>query len=354
MESNVTTMQLTTRMPTRSLGAARLIPAGRSDWLPALLTETTILRALAPSQRFGRYELVERLGRGGMGDVWRARHRLLGSEAAIKVIRPELLGALSADDAQVLFERFEREARATASLTSPHTIRLFDFGATSDRVFYYVMELLEGRDLDALVRASGPVPFAKALRFVYQICSSLAEAHAKGLVHRDVTPSNVYACRMGIEHDFIKVLDFGLVTPVEGPPIDGHLRRSPEKAAGTPAFMAPELIRCDAVSPSVDVYAVGCLMYFLITGQPVFIGRSVTELFDRHLWSQPIPPSTRAPSIPHELDRFVEVCLDKDRSRRPADASQLLDVLRPLCDRWTWTADDAAGDVHPHAAAGNR
>ena len=145
----------------------------------------------------GSYQLVELLGRGGMGEVWRAKHRLLARGAAIKLIRPELLGAGSHAEAYNMLRRFEREAQATAALSSPHTIQVFDFGATADQTFYYVMELLDGRDLQSLVREFGPLPAARALFLLRQVCHSLAEAHARGLIHRDVTPSNIYVCRRG-------------------------------------------------------------------------------------------------------------------------------------------------------------
>ena len=154
---------------------------------------------------------MELLGRGGMGEVWRAQHRLLARSAAIKLVRPSCWAPRPKPRRDML-RRFEREAQATAALSSPHTIRVFDFGVTEERTFYYVMELLSGRDLESLVREFGPVPADRALFLLRQVCHSLAEAHARGLVHRDITPANIYVCRMGLDYDFVKVLDFGLVT----------------------------------------------------------------------------------------------------------------------------------------------
>ena len=168
-------------------------------------------KRLHEAQDLGSYQLVERLGQGGMGEVWRAEHRLLARNAAIKLVRPEVLGGGGPEDAQVIRRRFEREAQATAALSSPHTIRVFDFGVTDDGTFYYVMELLTGRDLESLVREFGPVPADRVVYLLRQVCHSLAEAHARGLVHRDIKPANIYVCRMGLEYDFVKVLDFGLV-----------------------------------------------------------------------------------------------------------------------------------------------
>jgi len=165
-------------------------------------------RQILAARALGSYQLVERLGAGGMGEVWLARHRLLAASSAIKLIRPDVLGNGGPDQAAATVRRFEREARTTASLTSPHTVRVFDFGLTEEGTFYYVMELLNGCDLESLVRTFGPLPPARALYLVRQICRSLSEAHGMGLIHRDIKPANIYVCRMGVEYDFVKVLDF--------------------------------------------------------------------------------------------------------------------------------------------------
>src|SRR5262245_35830861 len=212
-------------------------------------------RRLRQAQELGSYQLVELLGRGGMGEVWRGRHRLLARDAAIKLVRPELLGANDNEAAQGMLKRFEREAQATAALSSPHTIRLFDFGVTADQTFYYVMELLEGRDLESLVRQFGPVPADRVLFLLRQVCHSLADAHVRGLVHREVTPANIYVCRLGLEYDFVKVLDFGLSTFNDQHAIDQTLMNGSNLNAGTPAFMAPEVILGGEVDERADVYA---------------------------------------------------------------------------------------------------
>jgi serine/threonine-protein kinase len=286
-------------------------------------------RRLRQAQELGSYQLIELLGRGGMGEVWRARHRLLARGAAIKLIRPELLGAGTDAETLTMLRRFEREAQATAALSSPHTIQLFDFGATADQTFYYVMELLEGRDLQSLVREFGPVAAPRALYLLKQVCHSLAEAHARGLVHRDVTPSNIYLCRMGLDYDFVKVLDFGLVK------FNG--RRSLEPLApgalhtttGTPAFMAPEIILGAEVDQRADVYALGCVAYYLLTGQPVFDAATPRDLFAMHLQATPVPPSHRTEMpISRDLDAVVLACLEKDPRRRPQDAATVLEMLQ--------------------------
>lgn len=298
-------------------------------------------RRLRQAQDLGSYHLVELLGRGGMGEVWRARHRLLKSSAAIKLMRPELLGARSEAAAQDMLRRFEREAQATAALTSPHTIRVFDFGVTADDRFYYVMELLAGRDLESLIREFGPVPAERAHFLLRQICQSLAEAHARGLIHRDITPANIYVCRMGLEHDFVKVLDFGLVTSSDQS-MEQTLMTGSHTTTGTPAFMAPEIILEGEVDERADVYALGCVAYFLLTGQLPFSADTPMKMFVQHLQSAPLPPSqvTELP-IPRELDELVLACLEKDPTRRPQDAQELQRMLQRCRSFGAWDNENA-------------
>jgi serine/threonine-protein kinase len=290
----------------------------------------------------GSYHLVELLGRGGMGEVWRARHRLLARNAAIKLVRPELLGVSTDADATNMLRRFEREAQATAALSSPHTIRVYDFGVTADQTFYYVMELLAGRDLETLVRECGPLPADRALFLLRQAAHSLADAHARGMVHRDVTPSNIYACRMGLEYDFVKVLDFGLVTFNDQRAIERTLLTGVHKTTGTPAFMAPEIILEGEVDQRADIYALGCVAYYLLTGQLVFEADTPMKMFVQHLQTPPIPPSQRTElPIPQELDELVLACLEKDPARRPQNAEELLKMLGKITRINTWTPDAA-------------
>lgn len=299
-------------------------------------------RRLHHAQEMGSYHLVTLLGRGGMGEVWRARHELLARDAAIKLVRPELLGASTDADARSMLRRFEREAQATAALSSPHTIRVFDFGVTADQTFYYVMELLAGRDLETLVREFGPVPADRALFLMKQVCHSLADAHARGMVHRDVTPSNIYACRMGLDYDFVKVLDFGLVTFNRRGSIERTLLTGQHTTTGTPAFMAPEIILEGDVDQRADVYALGCVAYYLLTGQLVFEADTAMKMFVQHLQAQPIPPSQRTEMpIPREIDELVLSCLEKDPARRPQDARQLLRMLQQLTAGASWGSEKA-------------
>jgi len=287
------------------------------------------------ARALGNYELVEQLGEGGMGEVWLARHRLLARSAAVKLIRPEMLNDDKGEQAATL-GRFEREAQATAALTSPHTIRLFDFGVTSDGTFYYVMELLSGRDLESLVRNFGPLPPGRVIHLIRQICSSLAEAHALGLIHRDIKPANIYLCRVGLEYDFAKVLDFGLVkresqhgqTTVNGEAV----------VAGTPGYMAPEVIVGQTdIDRRVDVYALGCLAYFLLTGERVFCGSNQMSMLIQHVQAQPMPPSHRSElEIPPEVDELVMACLRREPSERPANAGALLEMANTCKTHDVW------------------
>jgi serine/threonine protein kinase len=207
------------------------------------------------------YQLVERLGEGGMGEVWRAKHRFLARPAAIKLMRPEVLGGSSVER-QSLSLLFEREAQATASMRSPHTIELYDFGVADDGAFYYVMEFLDGFDLQALIDRFGPIPPDRAVHLLKQVCHSLAEAHAEGLIHRDVKPANVYVCRHGREVDFVKVLDFGLVKS-QNDALGSDITLSRDHSVGgTPSFMPPEQVLGDRpLDGRSDIYAVGCLAY---------------------------------------------------------------------------------------------
>jgi len=200
---------------------------------------TGLGREVAKAREMGSYRLGELLGKGGMGEVYKATHRMLARPAAIKLIRPEMLGGDSAFAAQIA-SRFKREAEAAANLRSPHTVELYDFGVAEDGTLYFVMELLEGFDLETLVKTKGPVPAARAIYIVRQVCESLEEAHARGLVHRDIKPANIHVGRLGLEHDFVKVLDFGLVKSVEAQARGDTLETAAGATPGTPAYLAPE------------------------------------------------------------------------------------------------------------------
>jgi eukaryotic-like serine/threonine-protein kinase len=296
--------------------------------------------AVTRARALGSYELTERLGSGGMGEVWRASHQLLAREAAIKFIRPESITGAGREHASALLKRFELEAQATASLTSAHTIDVYDFGVTDDGAFYYAMELLEGLDADRLVRRFGPLPAGRVVHIASQVCESLEEAHARGLVHRDMKPANVYVCRNGRRVDFVKVLDFGLVAQHRVTAVEQRLTL-PEQMIGTPDFMAPEVALGHGVDGRADLYGLGCVAYWLVTGKAVFEGASYYEVVAKHINQPPDAPSKHATGVPPELDRLILQCLDKDPARRPAGAREIRHRLVEIARDWPWTEEQA-------------
>ena len=290
----------------------------------------------------GSYSLEEKLGEGGMGEVWRARHRMLARPAAIKLIRPSVdwNGRAGASDEAI--RRFEREAQVIAQLRSPHTVELFDFGMADDGAFYYVMELLDGLDADALLRRFGPTPSERAIYVLRQICHSLSEAQSHGLVHRDIKPANVFLCRYGEEYDFVKVLDFGIVRAI-GDATNTSAAPTRENAIqGTPAFMSPEQALGTDVDWRADIYATGCLAYWLLTGQFVFTSQTPMGILVQHAQKPPIPPSVRTDlPIPKALEDLVLSCLAKDPANRPQSARELSLRLADVEGANAWTQDRA-------------
>jgi DNA-binding NtrC family response regulator len=285
--------------------------------------------------RIGSYSLIERLGSGGMGDVWLARHQLLARPAAVKIVRESALGG-GGEVGHIRRQRFAREAQATSELQSPHTVQLYDFGITEAGGFYYVMERLRGMDLKRLVERHGPLSPERAVFLLKQACLSLSEAHALGLVHRDVKPANLFACRLGSEYDFVKVVDFGVVS-----------RHASETTAqittagmilGTPAFLAPELVATQAFDGRADIYALGCVAFWLLTGRTPFEGDDAMAILLQHAQAAAPAPSTMSEEpVPPQLDDIVLDCLQKDPVRRPATADVLWERLEavPLAREWS-------------------
>jgi len=299
-------------------------------------------RAVAHERELGSYRLVQQLGMGGMGEVWRAEHRMLSRPAAIKLIASEALAHANGMEVRELLRRFELEAQATASLGSPHTVALYDFGVTDDGTLYYVMELLTGMNLDQLVRHHGAQPGPRAVHLLRQVCDSLDEAHAAGLVHRDIKPANIQACRIGRRYDFAKVLDFGLVKRRHAVGAESNTMTRGQEARGTPAFIPPELARGGETDGRTDLYGLGCVAYWLLTGQTVFEGRTQYEIIAHHLNTAPVPPSQRTElPVPAELDRVVLDCLAKDPGQRPASARELERRLAAVPFDRPWTPEDA-------------
>jgi serine/threonine-protein kinase len=316
------------------VAAAWSIPVARHFY--RLGAQVTQARAM------GSYELMELIGKGGMGEVWSARHRMLTRVSAIKLIRSEELTLASGENAQLMARRFEREARATAALRSPHTVALYDYGATEEGTFYYAMELLEGVDLETLVERFGPAPPGRVVWLLTQAAKSLAEAHDMGLVHRDIKPRNIFACRLGTEFDFVKVLDFGLVKLNAVERTQTRLTRE-GAAAGTPAYMAPEIaLAKPLIDGRADLYALGCVGYWLLTGSLVFRAETAVAMSMAHVQEKPAPPSERTElAVPKELDRVILQCLEKDPAARPESARRLIEMLAEIEGVEPWTQREA-------------
>jgi eukaryotic-like serine/threonine-protein kinase len=294
------------------------------------------------ARELGSYLLEEKLGEGGMGEVWRARHRMLARPAAIKLIRPSVAGNAHAGVSAEAVRRFEREAQVIARLRSPHTVELFDFGMAADGAFYYVMELLDGLDADSLLRRFGPTPPERAIYLLRQVCHSLSEAQSCGLVHRDIKPANIFLCRYGEEYDFVKVLDFGIVGAVRDSVDPSPVHTGENAVHGTPAFMAPEQAMGTDLDGRADIYATGCVAYWLLTGQFVFTAETPMGLLLKHAQTPPTPPSARMDRpIPPALDDLVLSCLAKDPANRPQSARELSLRLADVEGASAWTQDRA-------------
>ncbi len=300
-------------------------------------------RDVAEARQAGRYALTDEIGSGGRGELWRAEHQMLARPAAVKLIR---LDAVDQDDpVQIgtMVARFEQEVQATALLRSPHTVDVYDFGVTDDGAFYYVMELLEGLDLQTLVDKHGPLPAERVVYLLAQACQSLEEAHASGLVHRDIKPANLLACRYGVELDFLKVLDFGLVKEFAGAGAVSTLTRS-DLAVGTPSYMAPEMTVARAtVDDRADLYSLGCVGYWLLTGTLVFPADTAMEVVVKHARDDPEPPSMRTElKFPAALEDVVMACLEKDPVARPESAAVLRQQLETVPLEHPWSRERRA------------
>jgi len=301
----------------------------------------TLGRAAHRVKRLGSYVVEGKIGSGGMGDVYLARHAMIRRATAVKVLRHE------AGESDAL-ERFEREVQVSAALTHPNTVRVFDFGRTPDGTFYYAMEYLLGLDLQQMIDANGPVDPARCVFIVKQICGSLAEAHRHDVVHRDIKPSNVFLTEQGGLYDFVKVLDFGLAKKVS-PGDDGLTRAG--ALFGTPTCFAPEgMMGVESLDGRADIYAVGCVLYWMLVGEPVFPGTNAMEVIMDHVKKTPEPPGERAlVNVPEALSDIAMKCLEKD----PRDRFQTFDELAGALDNvdivpeWDRTRAKAWWAVHP-------
>jgi eukaryotic-like serine/threonine-protein kinase len=328
-------------MPYRQLASYALGPIFVAGWTPFISVSLRHMHEdLSRTEYFGSYHLVELLGRGGMGEVWLARHRFLRREAALKVVLGGLLEKAGAWEQRQIQKRFETEAQAIASLRSPHTVEIYDYGLAENGSLYYAMEYLEGLDAETLVNEYGPQPPGRVVSFLRQACESLEEAHDAGLIHRDVKASNIFICRLGKQSDFVKVLDFGLVKELAGP-TQTTLTKS-NGTSGTPAFMAPEQVRGDQVDARTDIYGLGCLAYFLLTGNLVFNKPNGMAMAAAHLTERPELPSSRSElPVPASLENVVMACLEKKAADRPQSAAALRAMLDACADVAPWTAEEA-------------
>jgi serine/threonine-protein kinase len=263
--------------------------------------------------------------------------------AAVKLVTARELGSAPGRDPELRLRRFEREARATAGLKSPHTVELYDFGVTDDGTLYYVMELLDGMDLDSLVDRYGPVPAERAIHLVLQVCASLDDAHQNGLVHRDIKPGNIVVSRIGSAWDFVKVLDFGLVKLESAGQREENARLTADTSvSGTPGFIAPEVVLGEKSDHRVDIYSLGCVAYWLVTGKLVFEGPGAVKVMSDHIHTQPPPPSSRADrTLPPELDALILECLAKDPNQRPSSASALRARFQAIPTPEPWSHERA-------------
>jgi len=328
-------------LPWRGLAVYMMGPLFIAGWTPFISTRIRrVQEELSRTQDLGSYRLERLLGRGGMGEVWLARHRFLRREAAVKIIRSGLLERTAVSGQRTIQRRFELEAQSIASLRSPHTVAIYDFGVAANGSLYYAMEFLHGLDAESLVYQYGPQPAGRVISFLRQACESLDEAHDSGLVHRDVKPGNLFICHLGKRTDFVKLLDFGLVRSLSDPlqtrlTMDGV-------TSGTPAYMSPEQARGDTVDSRADIYGLGCVAYFLLTGTDVFSKSSPLAIAVSHVAEQPEPPSRRTKlPVPDSLERIVMACLEKTREARPQSAAELSAMLDACTDVAPWTHADA-------------
>jgi len=330
--------------PFEKVAPPLLYAATNATWCAMFVIIATVashtvfgLRArVREATRLGQYTLLRKIGEGGMGEVYEARHALLRRRTAVKLLPPAKAGEQN-------IVRFEREVQLTSSLTHPNTVSIYDYGRSSSGVFYYAMEYLDGIDLQKLVDSDGPQPDGLVVQVLEQVCGALAEAHSIGLIHRDIKPANVILCERAGMPTFAKVVDFGLVKRADHPDASAAGTTGAGAVIGTPLYMSPESItNPDRIDARSDLYAVGALGYFLLTGQPVFRGATVVEIYAHHLHSMPVRPSeSLGRAVPLELEAMLLECLSKVPERRPPSAAALAARLATTEARALWTTEAA-------------
>jgi serine/threonine-protein kinase len=296
----------------------------------------TLRREAFAARQLGQYRLKKRLGSGGMGEVYLAEHQMMKRPCAVKLIRPEKAG-----DPRML-ARFEREVRATAKLSHWNSIDIYDYGRTADGTFYYVMEFLPGHNVGEIVEEYGPIPPARSVYLMDQVCSALHEAHGIGLVHRDIKPANIFCAYRGGVFDVAKLLDFGLAKPTLE--TNTHAQLTMEgTVTGSPLFMSPEQASGDdSVDARSDIYSLGAVLYFMLTGQPPFMSDNPLKVMIAHASQEVAPPRQVNPAIPVEIEEIVLRCLEKDPEHRFQDVAELQRALRELVLDEVWSSDMAA------------
>ena len=287
---------------------------------------------VSAAMQLGQYTLLHKIGEGGMGAVYRARHAMLRRPTAVKLVQPSKV------DAETL-NRFEREVQHMSQLSHPNTVAVYDYGRSPDGVFYYAMEYLDGLNLESLVTRYGAQPFDRTASILVQVAGALAEAHRSDLIHRDIKPANIILCERGGVVDFVKVVDFGLVKEITG---DSGTSSTTKSILGTPAYVAPEAVTDpELVGTAVDLYALGAVGYFLLTGRKVFEGKTPVEVCIQHVTGTPVPPSrARGTPIPEALEALILELLAKTPGTRPT-AVELAKRLRAMPLAGDWTEDDA-------------
>jgi serine/threonine protein kinase len=278
-----------------------------------------------------------------MGEVYRASHAMLRRPTAVKVLRPEMAGEKN-------LARFEREVQLTSGLTHPNTIAIFDYGRTPDGLFYYAMEYLKGINLEDLVRKVGPQCPGRTIHILRQVAASLVEAHGVGLIHRDVKPANIILCERGGFFDVVKVVDFGLVKSIDTPE-DSSISAA-NTITGTPHYLSPEAIRTpDKIDGRSDLYAIGGVGYYLLTGARLFDSENFVEICSHQLQTQPEPPSERVErQFPEDLESLIMRCLEKDPDERPANARALVQAFEACTNAGDWSSESASDWWEKHGA----
>ncbi|BBM85847.1 protein kinase domain-containing protein [Candidatus Uabimicrobium amorphum] len=287
---------------------------------------------LAPGRRVDQYRLLEKIGEGGMGEVWRAKHHALARPVVVKLINQ----SGKKEDFDINLKRFQLEAEIISQLESPHTVTLYEYGIYQENTIFYVMEMLNGINFEDLITDFVPIPPERTAYLLSQCCLSLMEAHAKGVVHRDIKPQNIFLCKVALQFDFVKIIDFGIVKRLHS-----NINLTGEHIVGSPFFMAPEMATGEKIDDKVDMYSLGCTAYWLLTGRYVFAADNVMAIIEKHITAAPVPISEYSIfDIPHELDALIMNCLQKQTKRRPS-AREMWQELDKIQKKYSWSAQDA-------------